>query len=285
MNFNDPTPPIGVFDSGLGGLSVLRLLPAALPGERFIYIADSGRAPYGEKTPEQISSYSHEVATILLERLGCRALVIACNTATAAAAQSLRQRYATTPIIGMEPAVKPAAEATRSGVVGVMATAGTIGSERYGELLNRYGREITVIEDACAGLVELIEAGVRGEALTAKLSNIVQPMLAAGADTIVLGCTHFPLVQRELAAIVGPNIELIDPAPAVVRETARRIKAEAPRLSVLAAQEPQYVILTSGSLSSFRQNVARFIPHLVARATFALVEDWPAPPPPARLHI
>ena len=279
--FSGVNAPIGIFDSGLGGLSVLRLLPAAMPGERFVYAADTARAPYGGKPAEQIITYSTELADALLNTQGCRALVIACNTATAAAAEVLRARYPDVPIVGMEPAVKPAAAATTSGVVGVMATAGTIGSERYGELLGRYGREVEVVEDACEGLVELIEAGASGPRLSAKLRAIAAPMLAAGADAIVLGCTHFPLVRAELQAIVGPEVQLIDPAPAVVREVVRRIRAEAPALpSLPGTPTGPHAFLTSGDVVALRQNVTRIVPHLAATARFARLGDA-APPPPA----
>ena len=281
--------PIGVFDSGLGGLSVLRLLPAALPRERFVYVADSARAPYGPRPEHEIRRFGEEIADLLLARLQCRALVIACNTATAAAADHLRARYPDTPIVGMEPAVKPAAAATRTGVVGVMATAGTIGSERYAQLLSAHGRDVTVVEDPCSGLVGLIEAGATGEGsgLPAKLRSILAPMLARGADAIVLGCTHYPLVRREIEAIVGPDVAVVDPAPSVVRETARRVREEAPALLALpgalgapafpvgAAPRLPHAFLTSGDVSAFRQNVTRIAPQLAAGARFGvLAEAW-----------
>ena len=306
--------PIGVFDSGLGGLSVLRLLPAALPGRSFVYVADTARAPYGGRAQEEIRSYSEEIADVLFGKLGCDALVIACNTATAASAKTLRARYPDVPIIGMEPAVKPAAEATQTGVVGVMATAATIGSEKYGKLLREYGRDITVVEDPSEGLVELIEAGETGQRLTAKLEAITAPMLAAGADTIVLGCTHFPLVRNELQRVVGEGVTLIDPAPAVVREVVRRLVAsgQTGRVGHAAAPESadpcsehrtadllrlagqgvhpfssaggyrraRHIFLTSGEVGRFQELVTRVVPEMAAGAEFGVLWEY-TPPSPA----
>lgn len=251
--------PIGVFDSGLGGLSVLRCLLAALPRESFVYVADSARAPYGDRPVAQVLEYSREIVEGLVGGEGCKAVVIACNTATAAAAKRLRAERPRTPIIGMEPAVKPAAAATRSGVIGVMATAGTIASAKYATLLSAYGEGARVIEDPCPGLVRLIEDGhLGGEVLRARLREIVAPMVDAGADVIVLGCTHFPLVIEEIRALAGPGVEVIDPAPAVARQVARVL-----REGGLAAEGspagPSLRLLTSGDVGAFRQNVARVL--------------------------
>lgn len=213
-----------MFDSGIGGLSVLRHLLGQLPRERFVYVADSARGPYGGRPPAQILDFSREIVDYLVDGEGCKLVVIACNTATAAAAETLRAERPSTPIVGMEPAVKPAARATRTGVVGVMATAGTIGSDKYARLLAAYAEGTDVVEDPCVGLVQLIENGhLDDDVLRARLRAILAPMRAAGADVIVLGCTHFPLVAEAIQEIVGPEVTLVDPAPAVVREVRRRL--------------------------------------------------------------
>ena len=272
--------PVGVFDSGLGGLSVLRHLPAALPGVPLVYLADTARAPYGGRPAAEIVAFGEQIADLLLGEYGCGALVVACNTATAAAVQVLRRRHPEVPIVGMEPAVKPAALATHTGVVGVMATAGTIGSEKYAALLSRYGRDVRVVADPCTGLVELIEAGqLAGPALEARLRQITAPMRAAGADAIVLGCTHFPLVAEAIARVVGPDVALIDPAPAVVRQVVRRVGAPQPPTG-LAAPSPPVTFLTSGDEAAFRQNLRTLVPSMLAGALIKTV-DWPQPPPRA----
>lgn len=261
--------PVGVFDSGLGGLSVLRHLPAALPGVPIVYFADTARAPYGQRTAAEIAAYSEEIADLLVGDYGCGALVVACNTATAAAIEILRERYPALPVVGMEPAVKPAARATRTGVVGVMATAGTIGSEKYAELLSRHGRDVRVVADPCEGLVELIEAGERdGAELVCRIGEIVLPMRGAGADVIVLGCTHFPLVATAIAAVAGAGVTLVDPAPAVVRQVVRRVPvASGPTGAVRTA----ITFLTSGDEGAFRQNLRRLVPELMGEATVRAV--------------
>lgn len=262
-------PPVGVFDSGLGGLSVLRHLPAALPGVPLVYLADSARAPYGGRPPEEITRFSLDIVERLTRDYGCRAVVVACNTATAAAIGVLRKRHPDVPIVGMEPAVKPAARATRSGVVGVMATAGTIGSEKYADLLSRHGTGVRVVEDPCVGLVELIESGVRdGAELVCRLGEIILPMRGAGVDTIVLGCTHFPLVATAIAAVAGAGVTLIDPAPAVVREVVRRIGAL--ELEGDALSGP-ITFVTSGDEGAFRQNLQVLVPELMDEASVGTV--------------
>lgn len=206
---------------------MFRLLPALLPAERFVYVADSGRAPYGPRSNAEIIAFSEQIVEYLVEVEYCKAIVIACNTATAAAAKVLRKRYPSIPIIGMEPAVKPAAQATVTGKVGVMATAGTFGSEKYAELMSQYGRDIEVFEDPCVGLVSLIEEGeLKSVRLSAKLETIVVPMIEAGVDTIVLGCTHFPLVEEAISEIAGKLVTLVNPAPAVARQLVRVLEAQ-----------------------------------------------------------
>ncbi len=251
--------PVGIFDSGLGGLSVFRLLPDMLPAERFVYVADSGRAPYGPRPQAEIVAFSEQIVEYLVEVEQCKAIVIACNTATAAAAKVLRKRYPTIPIVGMEPAVKPAAQATVTGKVGVMATAGTFGSEKYAELMSQYGRDVEVVEDPCVGLVTLIEEGeLKSPRLSAKLNTIVPPMIEAGVDTIVLGCTHFPLVGEAIAEIAGVNVKLIDPAPSVARQLVRVLQEHSllAETSDTLLTNRMHTVLTSGDKDRLRRVLA-----------------------------
>ena len=214
--------PIGVFDSGVGGLSVLRHIRAALPGEDLLYVADSAHAPYGVKSAAFIESRALAIAEFLVAQ-NAKALVVACNTATAAAIATLRQRFDLL-IVGMEPAVKPAAEATRSGVIGVLATSGTLESARFAELVQRFGSNARVVVQPCPGLVEQVEAGdLAGPVTRALLSGYVTPLLAQGADTLVLGCTHYPFLQPLLRELAGDHAVFIETGAAVARQLARRI--------------------------------------------------------------
>lgn len=213
--------PIGVFDSGVGGLSVLREIRQTLPHESLLYVADSGHVPYGEKSPQ----YILERCILITEHLqaqGAKALVLACNTATAAAAAELRERYPQVPIVGMEPAVKPAAAATRSGVVGVLATTGTLKSARFAALLDRFASDVRVLTQPCPGLVECIEAGeLQAPATRELLQGYVAPLLAEGCDTLILGCTHYPFLRPLLQELVPPSVTLIDTGAAVARHLRR----------------------------------------------------------------
>jgi glutamate racemase len=208
---------IGVFDSGVGGISVLKHIHALLPHEHLLYVADSKHAPYGNKTAEEITARCFELAAFLIAK-DVKALVVACNTATAAAIDAMRAKYDIT-IIGMEPAVKPAAAATKNGIIGVLATVGTLKSAQFAGLLEAYGRDVKVVTQACVGLVECIE---RGELDTPETKALIRqytaPLLAEGADTIVLGCTHYPFVKQVIQEIVGDKISLIDTGAAVAKQ-------------------------------------------------------------------
>ena len=213
--------PIGVFDSGVGGLSVLREIRQLLPNESLLYVADSGHVPYGEKSPEYIRERCVRITEHLLAQ-GAKALVLACNTATAAAAADLRERYPQLPIVGMEPAVKPAAAATRSGVVGVLATTGTLKSARFAALLDRFAGDVRVVTQPCPGLVECIEAGELQAAATRELlQRYVAPLLDEGCDTLILGCTHYPFLRPLLTTLLPPAVTLIDTGAAVARQLQR----------------------------------------------------------------
>ena len=224
--------PIGVFDSGVGGLSVLREIRARLPHESLLYVADSGHVPYGEKSAEFIRARSQHIAEFLLGQ-GAKALVLACNTATAAAVAELRERYPALPIVGMEPAVKPAAAATRSGVVGVLATTGTLKSAKFAALLDRFAADVRVITQPCPGLVEQIEAGELDSTRTrALLQGWVEPLLAEGCDTLILGCTHYPFIKPLLRELVPASVSLVDTGAAV----ARRLEQLLAERGLLAAE-------------------------------------------------
>ncbi|MBK8985138.1 MAG: glutamate racemase [Chloroflexi bacterium] len=219
--------PIGVFDSGVGGLSVLRELQRLLPHEHLLYLADQAHVPYGTRPLAEVRQFSEAISRFLLAQ-DAKLIVVACNTASAAALTPLRQTFPDVAFVGMEPAVKPAARQTQSGRVGVLATATTFASERYADLMARYAGDVVVVEDPCRGWVDLIE---RGEIDTPEamplLTAVVQPMLTSGVDTLVLGCTHYPFLIPLLQRISGPDVVIIDPAPAVARQVERVLRQQA----------------------------------------------------------
>ena len=220
-NLDPGRHPVGLFDSGIGGLTAAYAIIQQLPQEQLFYFGDTAHLPYGPQPAEAICAYSAGITQFLLQQ-GCKAIVVACNTATAASLNYLRERWPDVPFIGMEPAVRPGARATRSGQVGVLATAGTFKSQRYASLMHRYAKDVELLENPCTGLVERIEAGqLDGPEMEAFLRNILEPMLAGGADTFVLGCTHYPFVQTLIEKIVGPDATVINPAPAVARQLQR----------------------------------------------------------------
>lgn len=213
--------PIGVFDSGVGGISVLKEISLRLPLESLLYVADSGHVPYGEKTPEYIRERCRAISDFFVSA-NAKAIVVACNTATAAAAADLRDAYPALPIVAMEPAVKPAALATRNGIVGVLATSGTLKSARFAALLDRFASSIRVVTQPCPGLVEQVEAGLLKDTSTeAMLRGYVQPLLDAGCDTVILGCTHYPFLKPLLARILPGDIQVVDTGAAVARQVER----------------------------------------------------------------
>ena len=235
---------VGVFDSGVGGLSVLGEIRRELPGIGLQYVADSRHAPYGDKPREYVEARSLAICDFLLER-GCEAIVVACNTATGAAIETLRGRYRV-PIVGMEPAVKPAAERTRSGVVGVLATGSTLSSPKFATLRARFPESPRILVQPCPGLVDQVEAGdLQGPITRALLAHYLAPLLREGADVIVLGCTHYPFLAPLIWDLVPPGVQIIDPSPAVSRELRRRLQligAKALHRSVAKAE-----FWTSGS--------------------------------------
>lgn len=221
MSTPPAAPTIGVFDSGVGGLSVLRAIRAELPGEAVTYLADQGHVPYGPRSLEEVRRFSEGVTHFLLGQ-GARLIVVACNAASAASLHHLRRVFPEVPFVGMEPAVKPAAERTHSGVVGVLATPATFQGELYASVVERFANGVELLQDTCPGLVGQIEAGdLEGPETRRILEAALHPMLARGIDTVVLGCTHYPFVIPLIEAIAGPKVRVIDPAPAVARQVRR----------------------------------------------------------------
>ena len=251
----DPRP-IGVFDSGVGGLSVLREIIRRLPHEDVVYVADTIHCPYGPRPLEEIRRLSYAVTRFLLAQ-EAKLIVVACNTASAAALRWLRQRF-DVPFVGMVPAVKPASTQTHTGVVGVLATPATVQGDLYAEVVRRFASNVRVVQSTGAGLVEAVEAGRLEDAETeALLRRHLAPLTAAHADTIVLGCTHYSFLRPLIRRVVGPEVTILDPAPAVARQTERVLRAQA-----LVAQREcpgQRRYFTSGDVSRFAALVRRFM--------------------------
>ena len=213
---------IGVFDSGIGGLSILRHIRRLLPAEPLIYVADTGHLPYGSKPPDYVVRRSVAISRFLLEQ-GAKAIVVACNTATAAAVTELRQRFSL-PVIGVEPGLKPAISLGRGGVVGVLATEGTLGSEKFQRLVSTHGERRSVLVQPCPGWVEQVESGAFDSAeARALVAAIISPLLRRGVDTLVLGCTHYPYLRPLIQELAGPEVEIVDTGPAIALELRRRL--------------------------------------------------------------
>ena len=234
--------PIGIYDSGFGGLTVWREVRRSLPYESLVYLGDGKNCPYGSRSQEEIRSLADAAVQRLLAE-GCKLIVVACNTATAAAIEFLREKYAPLPIVGMEPAVKPACLATRSGVVGVLATERSLEGDLFRRTAARYGEHIEVIAQPGWGFVELVEQN-REESPEAErcVREAVEPMLARGVDQIVLGCTHYPFLVPLLERVVeGRGVAIIDPSPAVARRVEQLLSE---RGLLTPSQAPQYTFLT-----------------------------------------
>jgi glutamate racemase len=236
---------IGVFDSGVGGLSVLRAIRAALPHEHLVYVADSGHAPYGDQSEVHIIQRTLAVGRWLAEQ-GVKAITIACNTATVVAAKALREQTPM-PVVAIEPAIKPAVAITRSGVVGVLATRQTVHSASVARLVELYGADKRIVLQACPGLVEQVErADLHSSDTEALLRQFIAPLIDQGADTLVLGCTHYPFLRDTIQRVAGQGVNLLDPAEAVARELARRLAESG---SLCESHQPGHVqFFTSGDL-------------------------------------
>jgi glutamate racemase len=217
--------PIGVFDSGVGGLSVLHAIRTELPAEHLIYVGDSAYAPYGDRSPAFIEERACLMTRFLLAR-GSKAVVVACNTATSVAVGMLRDTFAV-PIVAIEPAVKPAASRTRTRIVGVLATTSTLSSANMAKLLADYGTDVEFIIQPCPGLADRVEKGdVLSDSTREMVTRYVRPLTSKGADTLVLGCTHYPFLRRVIEEVAGPGVDVIDPATAVARELRRRLQTD-----------------------------------------------------------
>jgi glutamate racemase len=254
MAVNLELSPIGVFDSGVGGLSVLRAIRQQIPFQPVIFLADQAHVPYGSRALEEVRSFSENITRYLLA-CGARLIVVACNTASAAALYSLRSAFPEVPFVGMEPAVKPAAEKTTTGVVGVLATPATFQGALYASVVDRFAQGVKILQDTCPGLVPEIEAGnLNGSSTRAILEKALKPMLAQGIDTVVLACTHYPFVIPLIQEIVGQGVRVIDPAPAVARQTARQLEAHG--WAATASKPAPLWIYTSGQ----PQKLSEFVP-------------------------
>ncbi len=249
---------IGVFDSGVGGLSVLREIRRLMPRADLVYIADQARAPYGVRTLEEVRRYADEIATRLIS-LGAPTVVVACNTASAAAIRQLREHHHGVHFVGMEPAVKPAAAATRSGVIGVLATPATFQARVVASLVDRFATDLQVIPRPCPGLADLVE---NGDPTEQALRFHIGPLLEAGADTLVLGCTHYAFLAQDIAAIAGPGVTVIDPAPAVARQVSRVAKDVDGRGAT--------IYLTTGDPKRFASQVLRLLGEEIRAGQIAL---------------
>ncbi|HEX2993502.1 MAG TPA: glutamate racemase [Anaerolineales bacterium] len=242
--------PIGIFDSGVGGISVLRAIRQQMPEESIIYFGDQGHVPYGPRSLEQIQSFSEAVTQFLLAH-NAKIIVVACNAASAAALKYLRVKFPDVQTVGMEPAVKPAVEYTHTGKVGVLATPATFQGALYASVVERFAHDVELFQNVCAGLVQQIEQGNLNGAETRKiLEDALLPMLEKNIDTVVLGCTHYPFVIPLIQQIAGENVRVIDPAPAVARQTRHLLEAQGMRnQSVLRGNIKFY---TSGNPDEFR---------------------------------
>ena len=252
-----PNSPIGIFDSGVGGISVLRALRQQIPDESVLYFGDQRHIPYGPRAMEQIRQFSEAITRFLLEQ-GAKIIVVACNTASAAALQYLREIFPEVPFVGMEPAVKPAAEHTHTGKVGVLATPATFQGALYASVVERFANGVELFQDTCPGLVQQIEQGnLEGPEARRILEAALQPMLEKDIDTVVLGCTHYPFVIPLIQEIVGENVRVIDPAPAVARQTGRLLEARAMRNGSGAKSEVK--LYTSGDPETLRSLLPRLL--------------------------
>jgi len=272
LSGSDPNAPVGIFDSGVGGISVLRALRELLPEEDAIFVADQAHVPYGPRPLEEVRAFAHAITRFLLAHRA-KLVVVACNAASAAALQELRSSFPVTLFVGMEPAVKPAAGHTRSGVVGVLATPATFQGALYASVIERFTQGVMVLQDTCPGLVGQIEAGALEAGETrAILENALRPMLAQGIDTVVLGCTHYPFVIPLIQQIVGPQVRVIDPAPAVARQVARLLEAHGLRRPAQSGQRVPVRIFTSAS----PERLNRLLPRLLGEPALVQAVVWEA---------
>ena len=252
--------PIGMLDSGVGGLSILREVRRQLPEEDVLYFADQGHVPYGPRPLEQIRAFSRGITRFFLES-DAKAVVVACNAASAASLHHLREVFPQIPFVGMEPAVKPAAQHTRSGIIGVITTRATYQGELFASVVNRFASDLNVVTQVCPDFVTLVEAGqLDSPALRRTAEGYLAPLMEAGIDQLVLGCTHFPFLTPVLQEILGPDVEIVDPSPAIARQ-AGRVIADKRNASSHTGQVTYY---TSGDPIAFRMLANRLLDEPVA---------------------
>ena len=260
--------PIGIFDSGVGGLSVLRAVRERMPNEAILYFGDQAHIPYGPRPMEQIRRFSEAITNFLLEK-HAKIIVVACNTASAAALKYLREKFPNVQFVGMEPAVKPAAEYTRTGKVGVLATPATFQGELYASVVGRFANGVEIFQNTCDGLVQQVEQGNLGGSETRRILNdALTPMLEQNIDTVVLGCTHYPFVIPLIQEIVGEKVRVIDPAPAVARQAERLLEAGGKKSQTLARERIQ--LITSGNPAALQS----LLPALLNEDGEIVRADW-----------
>jgi glutamate racemase len=263
--------PIGIFDSGIGGLSVLHEIRALMPNENIIYFGDQGHVPYGPRLMEQIQNFSEGITNFLLKH-HAKIIVVACNTASAAALKYLREKFPDVQFVGMEPAVKPAAEKTQTKKVGVLATPATFQGALYASVVERFALDVEIFQNTCTGLVQQIEAGELDSGKTKKiLEDALLPMLEKNIDTVVLGCTHYPFVIPLIEKIVGENVRVIDPAPAIAKQTERLLEAKGLRNS--SNENAKVVFFTSGDVKSNENVVSKLVDEKVRIKSVAWKND------------
>ena len=248
---------VGIFDSGIGGLSVLREINNMLPFQPLYYIADQAHVPYGKRQMSEIRDLTFAI-TDFLAALGVRVIVVACNTASAAALKELRKEYPQLTFVGMEPAVKPATQKTHNGIVGVLATPATFQGKLYLTLVEKFARDVKILTHTCPGLVEAIESGgIATQSTRLILQRSLIPMIEKGADTIVLGCTHFPFVVPVIKSIVGPDVTVIDPSPAI----AKRVSFLLSELNLIQrfSSKSEIIFSTTGKPENFKRIIHSLI--------------------------
>lgn len=251
------TKPIGVFDSGIGGLSILRMLHRLLPQEDFLYFADQAQVPYGRRSMDEIRAFSVSITRFLLER-GAKLIVLACNTASAAALHHLRELFPDVPFVGMEPALKPAIEHTMTGRIGVLATSATFQGELYASLLERFAGGKVVLQQTPHGLVERIESGDLDSPETrAVLKESIGPLLDSGIDALVLACTHYPFVRGLISELIGPSVLLIDPSEGVARWTGRLLEQRG--IDAVGDRQGSITFLSTGDVTHLTAMAQRLI--------------------------
>jgi glutamate racemase len=273
MTFPDPTArPIGILDSGVGGLSILREIRAQWPAEHLLFVADQAHVPYGPRDIDEVRSFSESIVRWLVAQQ-VKLVVVACNAASAAALYPLRERFPALPFVGMEPAVKPAARDTRTGVIGVIATKATFQGELYASVVGRFAQGVRVETRECPEFVTLAEAGeTHSDAARAAVRRCLDPLIQAGIDQLVLGCTHFPFLGDVIRETIGPGIALVDPSAAVARQVGRLLARE--HLQRHADTPGRVTYRTTGDPDRFRRTLAALFDADLAAAADVRALSW-----------